>query len=228
MQGGYCTNDRHAMVLWPLSWTSRQTGRVKPGPSLIQTKAASVRVTWASGEKTPWMSFHRRTYVPINHKHSKPCCGLALVFCFQASKCIKLYWKTWLNRDLKETVQSFKGNYQARGGDPASLGILDSSRHLLMILATLHSLPFSLLLRLHAPSLWSGPVCDKLFAVDPQAVPTSVHQSSAHNEPWNRNHTLLTSKALHTARALSPKLSTQKKMQLVTSPKKSVNTDTYR
>lgn len=70
--------DRHAMALWPLSFTSRQTGRVKPGPSLIWTNAVSFRVTWAPGENAAWMTDVSLLRASINHSENS---HFALVFC---------------------------------------------------------------------------------------------------------------------------------------------------
>lgn len=105
--------DRHAIALWPLSFTSRQTGRVKTGPSLIWTNAVSVRVTWAPGENAAWMTDISLLYASINHNLSK----LSLLACvllflyFLHSKCIfkKISWEKMLpNRDLKEAEQQFQ------------------------------------------------------------------------------------------------------------------------
>lgn len=63
--------DRHAIALWPLSFTSRQTGRVKSGPSLIWTNAVSVCVTWAPGENALWMTDISLLCASINHNPSK-------------------------------------------------------------------------------------------------------------------------------------------------------------
>lgn len=72
--------DHHAITLWPHSFTSRQTGRVKTGPSLIWRKAVSVRVTWVPRENAVWMTDISLLSASINHNSKNS--HFLQAFCF--------------------------------------------------------------------------------------------------------------------------------------------------
>lgn len=101
--------DRHAIALWPHSFTSRQTGRVKTGPSLIWRNAVSACVTWAPGENAVWMTDISLLSASINHnsKNSLLASVLLFLYIFHSKSC----WLTgikWIEQWFKKTIKQGK------------------------------------------------------------------------------------------------------------------------
>lgn len=101
--------DRHAIAFWPHSFTSRQTGRVKTGPSLIWRNAVSACVTWAPGENAVWMTDISLLSASINHnsKNSLLASVLLFLYVFHSKKC----WLTgikWIEQWFKKTTKQGK------------------------------------------------------------------------------------------------------------------------
>lgn len=98
--------DRHAIALWPLSFTSRQADRKGKNWALTNMDKHFFRLCNLSARgNAVWMADISLLYASINHRLSL-LSSVLLFLCFLLSKCIKINWeKMLLNRYLKEAEQ---------------------------------------------------------------------------------------------------------------------------